>query len=71
MPAVTPLQPWEWTQRPWSRVHMDHAGPFCGKMFLIIVDAYSKWTDAKVASSTTSYTTKTFCYTWTTSSHSI
>jgi len=57
MPATAPLHPWEWLQRSWSRVHIDHAGPFCGKMFLIIVDGYSKWIDAQVVSSTTPYTT--------------
>jgi len=57
MPVSAPLHPWEWPQRPWSRVHVDHAGPFCGKMFLIIVDAYSKWIEAQVVSSTTTYTT--------------
>ncbi|CAB0005299.1 unnamed protein product [Nesidiocoris tenuis] len=27
----------------WQRIHVDHAGPFHGKYFLLIVDAYSKW----------------------------
>ena len=30
-------------ERAWSRVHVDYASPFEGSMFLIVVDAYSKW----------------------------
>ena len=42
-PAVTPLHPWVWPTRPWQRVHVDFAGPFCNRMFLILVDAHLKW----------------------------
>jgi hypothetical protein len=38
-----PLHPWEWPSRPWERIHIDYVGPFLGKIFLIMVDAYSKW----------------------------
>ena len=41
-PPCSPLHPWEWPGRPWSRVHVDYAGPFMGKMFLLIIDAHSK-----------------------------
>ncbi|CAB4008107.1 Retrovirus-related Pol poly from transposon, partial [Paramuricea clavata] len=37
-----PLHPWEWPTTPWQRIHLDFAGPFLGRMFLIIVDAHSK-----------------------------
>ncbi len=30
-PAVAPLHPWEWPKQPWSRVHLDYAGPFLGQ----------------------------------------
>lgn len=43
MPAKAPLHPWEWPSRPWTRIHVDYAGPFMGKMFLLIIDAHSKW----------------------------
>ena len=43
VPATAPLHPWEWPTQPWSRIHIDYAGPFLNQMFLIIVDAYSKW----------------------------
>ena len=42
LPIVAPLHPWEWPDRPWSRIHIDYAGPFMGRMFLV-VDAHSKW----------------------------
>ena len=42
-PPSAPLNPWSWPEKPWSRLHIDYAGPFLGKMFLIVIDAYSKW----------------------------
>ena len=40
------LQPWKWPTHPWSRLHIDYAGPMYGKMCLIIVDVHSKWIEA-------------------------
>lgn len=43
-PPAAPLHPWEFPSRPWSRLHIDYAGPFMGGyMFLVVVDAHSKW----------------------------
>ncbi|XP_026054203.1 uncharacterized protein K02A2.6-like [Carassius auratus] len=42
-PAQAPLHPWEWPGSPWERLHVDYAGPFLGRMFLILVDSHSKW----------------------------
>ena len=39
----TLLHPLEFLKRPWQRLHVDFAGPFQGHMWLITVDAYSKW----------------------------
>ena len=39
-PPTAPLHPWQWPDKPWSRVHLDFAGSFMGQMFLAIVDAY-------------------------------
>ena len=50
-PPVAPLHPWEWPSKPWTRIHIDHAGPFMGKMFLIIIDSYSKWLEVAPVSS--------------------
>ena len=36
-------QPWPKTDIPWSRIHMDYAGPLNGYYYLVIVDSYSKW----------------------------
>ena len=56
-PAKAPLHPWEWPSRPWTRVHIDYAGPFMGKMFLIAVDAHSKWLEVRSVPSATSFHT--------------
>lgn len=53
-PPLAPLHPWEWPARPWSRVHLDFAGPFMDNMFLVIVDAHSKWLDVHIMKSITS-----------------
>lgn len=57
IPPKAPLQPWAWPSKPWSRVHIDYAGPFLGHMFLIIVDAHSKWIEAHVMNTSTSAAT--------------
>ena len=51
-PKIAPLHPWEWPARPWQRIHIDFAGPFLGRMFLIAIDAYSKWPEVIPMSST-------------------
>lgn len=48
---------WSWPGGPWKRLHLDFAGPYLGKMFLVIVDAYSKFIDIVPMSSATSATT--------------
>jgi len=42
-PSVAPLHPWSFPKKPWQRLHVDLAGPFLNNMWLIVVDAYSKW----------------------------
>ena len=42
-PPLAPLHTCEWPRKPWSRVHVDYAGPFLDHMFLISIDAHSKW----------------------------
>ena len=56
-PTRAPLQPWLFPQRPWSRVHVYYAGSTEGKMILVVVDAYSKWIEAKVVHSATTQVT--------------
>ena len=50
-PPAAPLHPWEWPAHPWSRLHLDFAGPFLGHMFLVLVDAHSKWMEVKLMNS--------------------
>ena len=52
-PKLTPLHPWEFPEGPWRRIHVDFAGPFQGKSFLIVVDAYSKWPEVVAMNETT------------------
>ncbi|XP_030586939.1 uncharacterized protein K02A2.6-like [Archocentrus centrarchus] len=42
-PQPAPVHTWEWPSTPWQRIHIDYAGPFMDQMFLIVVDAHSKW----------------------------
>ena len=56
-PARAPLHPWEWLERPWARVHADYVGPFMGKMFLLLIDAHSKWMEVHIVASATSAST--------------
>ena len=39
---------------PLVKLHLGFAGPFMDNMFLIVIDAYSKWLEVKVMKSTTS-----------------
>ena len=56
-PPHVPLHPWDWPSRPWARLHVDYAGPFMGKMFLVLIDAHSKWMDVHTVPSATSHST--------------
>ena len=56
-PKTAPLHPWEWPQNAWHRLHVDHAGPFLNKYFLIVVDSYSKWPEIVIVNSMNSQTT--------------
>ena len=56
-PSHAPLHLWEWPGKPWARIHMDYAEHFMGKMFLVVVEAYSKWIDAYVVQTATTQVT--------------
>lgn len=48
------MHPWDRSETPWYQLHIDHAAPF-KNMFLIIVDAHSKWSEVfQMISTTTS-----------------
>ncbi|XP_033120245.1 uncharacterized protein K02A2.6-like [Anneissia japonica] len=57
MPKAAPVHPWEWTSTPWDRLHVDFVGPFMNCMFLIVVDAHSKWPEVFPMKSTTALRT--------------
>ena len=56
-PPEAPLHPWEWPSKRWERIHIDYAGPFLGKMFLVVIDAYSKWIEVHRVNTATSRVT--------------
>ena len=56
-PPQSQLTMWPWPSKPWFRRHVDHAGPFQGKLFLMVVDAHSKWIEALVVPSSSSAVT--------------
>ncbi|XP_033729753.1 uncharacterized protein K02A2.6-like [Pecten maximus] len=53
----SPANPWRWPSAPWNRIHIDFAGPFMSEMFMVVVDAHSKWLDVIRMSSTTTAST--------------
>lgn len=59
MPSSAPLHPWEWPSHPWRRLHIDYAGPYLNRMFLVVIDAHSKWPEVVVMKNATSATTIT------------
>ena len=53
-PPATPMQQWKWPTQPWASLHLDYAGLFLDRMFLILIDAHSKWIEACCMTSATS-----------------
>ena len=51
--SVAPMHLWVWPTKPWQRVHLDFARPFQGFMFLVAVDAHSKWSEVHQMTTTT------------------
>eukprot|EP00118_Oscarella_pearsei_P023940 m.294153 g.294153 ORF g.294153 m.294153 type:complete len:243 (+) comp40742_c0_seq65:3091-3819(+) len=56
-PPRVVLHPWAWPSGPFQRIHIDFAGPYLGQMFLVVVDAYSKWLEVTPMSGSTSFKT--------------
>ena len=52
MPARAAHHPWQYPSSPWERVHIDY-GEWNKSDFLVLVDAFSKWPEVKLVSSTT------------------
>ncbi|GAB1607299.1 hypothetical protein Ahia01_001013300, partial [Argonauta hians] len=53
----TTFSPWPKTDRPWSRIHVDFAGPLEGYYYLIVVDSFSKWPEVFRCKNPTTETT--------------
>ena len=51
--------PWMLPEKPWSRLHVDHAINFMGTNWLVMIDAYSKYPCIHPTSSISSKTTMT------------
>ena len=56
-PHSNPMHPWECPKTPWTRLHIDHASPFIGNYFLILVDANSRWIEVHLVNSTSTEAT--------------
>ena len=52
MPKPVSQHPWQLPNGPWERVHVDN-GECNNHHFLVLVDAFSKWPEVKVTSTTT------------------
>ena len=53
-PAKAPVHPWIIPEKPWIRLHIDHAVNFMGHNWLVVVDAFSKYPCIHKTSSTSS-----------------
>ncbi len=51
-PARAPLHYWQWTSRPWQRVHVDFGQKGKDTIF-VLIDSHSKWIEAIPMTSTT------------------
>jgi hypothetical protein len=57
MPQKYPVHPWMIPEKPWSRLHLDHAVNFMGSNWLVMIDAYSKYPCIHRTSSTSTKAT--------------
>ena len=56
-PDKPSIHPWMMPEKPWSRLHLDHAINFLGRNWLVLVDAYSKYPCIHPTTSTSSKST--------------
>lgn len=47
---------WDRPTVPWDTIHLDFAGPVDGQVYLVVVDAYSKWLEVRAVRNMTSST---------------
>lgn len=53
---------WAPPGKPWSRIHVDFAGPTMGHTYLVMVDAHSKWPEVKETGGSMSADTVIKCF---------
>ena len=63
-PPKVKRHPWAWPCKPMDRIHIDFAGPYHGRHLLLMVDAYSKWCEVEIKSSTTAESTINTLRSW-------
>ena len=51
------LHPWEYPKSSWSRLHIPCVGPLFGRMYLTVVDAFSKWVKVAITHTASSEST--------------
>ena len=56
-PPKAQVHPWTYPAHPWSRLHVDFAGPVDGKVYFVLIDAYSKFPEIVKMKSTTAEAT--------------
>ncbi|XP_055603986.1 uncharacterized protein K02A2.6-like [Uranotaenia lowii] len=56
-PTKSTPESWPMPDKPWSRIHVDYAGPVDRLYFLVIVDPYTKWPEVYATRTTTTKTT--------------
>ena len=53
-PPESQLHSWRYPDYPFQRIQIDFAGPMDSKMFLVIIDCYSKWPEVEIMKTTSS-----------------
>ena len=56
-PPTAQIHPWIFLARPWSRIHVDCAGPISVCRYMVVVDAFSKFPEVVKMTNTTTHTT--------------
>lgn len=56
-PNRASLIKYEQAKGPFDRIHIDYAGPFFGKNFLVVIDSYTKWPEVYEMTKTDSFHT--------------
>ena len=57
LPSKAPVQSWTVPDKPWSRLHIDHAVNFLGQNWLVVIDAFSKYPCIHATASLTALST--------------